>query len=251
MQNQVTWAPTKFVYRKGALRASRDKREVGVGSRLAADLVATFYDVYLPRYARGRLVDLGCGQVPLFEAYRDHVASVVCVDWERTFHSTEHVDVYCDLGATLPFEDEQFDTILLSDVLEHIPGPERLWAEMSRILSRGGHLIMNVPFCYWLHEEPHDYYRYTEFALRRFVEDSGLELVLLRPIGGTPEVLADILAKHLVRVPVLGGSLSAAIQAVTLGLVRTKLGQRASTRTAAKLPLGYFLIATKLGNALA
>ena len=245
MQNQGTWTPSKFVYRNGALRATRDEREVGLGSRLAAELVASLYDAHLARYARGRLVDLGCGKVPLFAAYRDHVSTVTCVDWEGTSHTNDWVDVYCDLAGDLPFEDGSFDTILLSDVLEHIPRPEHLWEEMSRILSPGGHLIMNVPFLYWLHEEPHDYYRYTEFALRRFVESAGMELRLLRAIGGTPEVLADILAKHVVRVPVVGRLIASAVQAGTLGLVRTRLGKRASQRTAAKLPLGYFLIASK------
>ena len=76
----------------------------------------------------------------------------------------------------LPFGDSEFDTIILSDVLEHIPVPEHLWKEMARILSRNGKIIMNVPFYYCLHEAPHDCSRYTEFALRRFVEMSGLRL---------------------------------------------------------------------------
>jgi len=40
MKNQDKWRPTKFVHKNGKLRASRDRREVGVGSRLVADLVA-------------------------------------------------------------------------------------------------------------------------------------------------------------------------------------------------------------------
>ena len=104
----------------------------------------------------------------------------------------------------LPFDDNEFDTIILSDVLEHIPVPEQLWNEMTRILAHNGKIIMNVPFYYWLHEEPYDYYRYTEFALRRYVEMSALNLILLEPLGGAPEVMADIFAKNISLLPKLG-----------------------------------------------
>ena len=93
----------------------------------------------------------------------------ICVVLENTLHKSEYLDFECDMKKVLPFMDGELDTIILSDVLEQIPQPEHLWKEMSRILSIGGKIIMNVPFYYWLHEGPHDYYRYTEFALRRFV----------------------------------------------------------------------------------
>ena len=56
---------------------------------------------------------------------------------------------------------------------------------------------MNVPFYYWLHERPHDYYRYTEYALRRFAETAGFNFLLIKTLGGVPEIIADILAKNL------------------------------------------------------
>jgi SAM-dependent methyltransferase len=147
----------------------------------------------------------------------------------------------------LPFEPASFDTIILSDVLEHIPGPDHLWSEMSRILAPGGHLLLNVPFLYWLHEEPHDSYRYTEFALRRFATNAGLEVDVLKPIGGTPELLADLAAKHLIRVRLVGRSLAALIQGGIFAFGKTGLGRKASRRTSAKFPLGYFMVAAKPG----
>ncbi|HRF81361.1 MAG TPA: methyltransferase domain-containing protein, partial [Flavobacteriales bacterium] len=76
-----------------------------------------------------------------------------------------------------------FDTIILSDVLEHIRKPEALVKEMYRILAPGGQVIMNVPFYYGLHEQPFDYYRYTQFALRAITEDAGFAVVELEAIG--------------------------------------------------------------------
>ena len=204
MRNKAAWHPSKYVVKNGVLRGSRDRAEVSVGSRLFTDLIALVYERSLPTHARGRLLDLGCGKVPLYMAYREFVTENICVDWQNTLHKNEYLDHECDLTAALPFDDVSFDTIILSDVLEHIPQPELLWTEMARLLAPGGKLLMNVPFYYWLHEQPHDYYRYTEFGLRRFVDLAGLRLLELKSLGGAPEIMADIFAKNVQRVPHVG-----------------------------------------------
>ena len=245
MKNRDTWKPSKYVYRNGKLIASRDPKEVGIGSRLITNLIAEFYNNNLQQHAKGRLLDLGCGEVPLFHAYKDHVTDNICVDWENTPHKNVHLDFECDLTKTLPFQNEEFDTIILSDVLEHIAQPEHLWAEMFRILSTDGKVIMNVPFYYWLHETPHDYYRYTAFALQRFVEISGLKLIQLDCIGGAPEIMADIFAKNILRVPKIGHSLALFSQYLIFAFIKTKFGNKVSAATKANFPLGYFLVAQK------
>jgi SAM-dependent methyltransferase len=245
MKNRDKWQPSKYIIKNGKLVASRDKKEVGVGSRLITDLIAGFYDKYLRLYAKGKLLDLGCGKVPLFTAYKDYVTGNICVDWENTKHKNEYLDFECDLTKLLPFEDKEFDTIILSDVLEHIFQPEHLWKEMSRILSINGTVIMNAPFFYCLHERPYDYYRYTEFSLRLFVENAGLSLVRLEPIGGTPEILADIFAKHVQFIPFMGNGLAIAIQYTTELFIKTTLGKKISKATSQAFPLGYFLVAEK------
>lgn len=244
MKDPGSWRPSKFVYRRGKLMASRDADEVAVGSRLMVDRVARCYDANLRRHAKGRLADLGCGTVPLYRAYADLVTEVVCVDLGGTPHA-RHLDVECDLNEPLPFADRTFDTIVLSDVLEHIARPETLWAEMARILAPEGEILMNVPFYYWIHAGPHDYYRYTGFALRRFVESAGLELVQLDVIGGALEVLADVVAKNFALVPLVGHPVAAAVQWATDAVSATRLGRKISRVTGATFPFGYFLIARK------
>lgn len=167
MRNKESWKPSKFIYKKGRLTATKDPAELAIHSRLIADITAKNYEHLLSKYAHGKLLDLGCGKVPLYAAYRDHVEENICVDWENSLHQNEFLDFNCDLTQNLKFNDGEFDTIILSDVLEHIPEPQRLWDEMARILAPDGVIIMNVPFFYFLHELPHDYYRYTEYALRR------------------------------------------------------------------------------------
>ena len=243
MRNRGDWKPSKFVYRRGHLRASLDNAEVSISSRLVVDLVAGLYEKLMPGYARGRLLDLGCGKVPLLSLYEHSVQAVTCVDWEHSLHSNQFVDCECDLSEDLPFEDGEFDTVLLSDVLEHIPNPGHLVSEIARVLSVGGTVILNVPFYYSVHEAPYDYFRYTEFALRMLMKHAGLTERVLLPIGGIPEIMGDLVAKSLVRVPVCGRICARVVQWIVLHFVRTRLGRKLSVATSTAFPLGYFVVA--------
>lgn len=245
MKNQSSWKPSKFVYKKGTLRASRNPDEVGICSTLIADLIANLYQENLPHHATGRLLDLGCGKVPLYEAYKDHISENVCVDWANSLHKNPYLDLEYDITQPLPFKDEEFDTIILSDVLEHIPEPDDLWNEMARILTAEGKIIMNVPFYYWLHEKPHDYYRYTEFALRRFAEKYGMKVIVLRAVGGVPEIIADVLAKTTFKIPLIGGFFARSVQWLTYIFLKTRIGKKISSKSSAVFPLGYFLVVQK------
>ena len=210
------------------------------------DRIAHAYDAQLKVHVRGKLIDLGCGKIPLYEAYKDYVTDHVCVDWANSAHMNEHLDYECDLTKGLPFDEEAFDTIILSDVLEHIPEPDLLWLEIARILAPRGKIIMNVPFFYWIHEHPYDYYRYTEYALRRFVDRVGMRVVLLKPIGGAPEILTDIFAKALVRLPFVGKLSCTCLQALMTGLLATRIGKKISQITEKDFPLAYIMVAEKV-----
>lgn len=241
MRSPQSWRPTKFELRGGHLRGSRNAAELGVGSRLVADLVAGLYARDLPKHVRGRLLDLGCGKVPLYGTYRDLASAVTCIDWS----DDTHVDLVCDLSQPLPLGDASFDTVVVSDVMEHLPDPALAWREIARVLAPGGTLLLNVPFLYPIHAHPHDHFRYTCFALDRFARGSGLEPVTLEPVGGLIEVLADISGKALARLPVIGPALAAAQQALASAFVRTSLGRRLLVATARNYPLGYFLVAVR------
>lgn len=208
------------------------------------DAVARVYGEQLPLHAQGRLLDLGCGAVPLYGVYKGLVREVTCVDWAPG-DPVDHLDMCCDLSQPLPLPDASYDTIILSDVLEHIPEPALLWREMARVLAPGGKIVMNVPFFYWLHAHPHDYYRYTNFALERFVRHGGLQLLLIRPLGGVLEVLSDLGAKLLAKIPLLGKPMALCIQAAAGAFGRTDAGARVASVSARHFPLGYFLVAQK------
>ncbi|HUF81074.1 MAG TPA: methyltransferase domain-containing protein [Burkholderiales bacterium] len=239
MRHPERWKPTKFVNYRGRWQGSRDTRELSVASRLAGDLVAEAYARDLPLHVAGRLLDLGCGKAPLHGMLCPHVQDSCCADWPGSRHGSEHVDVFLDLNRPLPFRDCCFRTVLLSDVLEHVYRPLALWREINRVLETGGKLVGNTPFLYWIHEAPHDYYRYTEHALARMAGDAGFRVLVLEPMGGPAAVAADLLAKQLAPLRWIGRYLAQAVQAAA-----PRRAARGSAMT-----LGYFMVAEKAGPA--
>jgi SAM-dependent methyltransferase len=241
MRNEQAWAPTKFVQVDRRWRASRDPKEIAIASRLIGDLTVRQYQKAIERYAAGRLVDLGCGKAPLYGIYRGKVDSVVCVDWGRSLHGTDFVDHEMDLNRPLAFADRLFDTVLATDVLEHIREPATFWSEMARICKVGGHVILGTPFLYWIHEYPHDYARYTKYSLISECQRNRLEILFLKEYGGSPEVLCDIILKRMENWAKIC-SMMDRISRIILALPPTK---KCSKRSREKFPLGYCLVAAK------
>lgn len=193
MKLKSQWHPTKFEWRQGRWRSARTSG----GSRLMGDLQVASYDRAIRSYARGRLLDLGCGNAPLAGLYRDFTDSYVWADWPNSMHQEFEVDLQLDLNRPLPISEAEYDTVLLSDVLEHIEEPDLLFGEVARILRPRGSLIVGVPFLYWIHEEPHDHHRYTRYKLASFGRKHGLEPIEISEVGGGIDTWIDLTAKIL------------------------------------------------------
>ncbi|HEY3832842.1 MAG TPA: methyltransferase domain-containing protein [Acidimicrobiia bacterium] len=242
MTKRVGWRPSKFMFKGDRLQPAP---ATPGSSYLVAALVADFYAHAIPSHARGRLGDLGCGAAPLYELYEPHAQSVVWIDWPNSLHENRALDAACDLNVGVPVRDAAFDTIIVSDVLEHLRRPEVAWAELLRTLAPGGTILGNAPFLYWVHEAPYDFHRYTEHALRASVEDAGGRIELLDAMGGSADVFADFVGKHIGAIPVVGQPLARMLAHVTLAFGRTRYGTRLRASTRAKFPLGYTWVVRK------
>jgi len=64
-------------------------------------------------------------------------------------------------------EEEEFDLILCMYVLEHVFDVGAAVENMRRALKPGGRLVISVPHVYPYHDEPIDFWRFTEHSLRR------------------------------------------------------------------------------------
>jgi SAM-dependent methyltransferase len=56
--------------------------------------------------------------------------------------------------------------------------------EIGRTLKPGGKLLLSVPFFYPLHDEPHDYFRYTPYGIKEILSKVGFKMIDMVPQGG-------------------------------------------------------------------
>jgi SAM-dependent methyltransferase len=122
---------------------------------------------------KGRVLDLGCGTSPYKADILKVADEYIGVDWENSLHDQSNVNVFADLCKPLPFEDNYADTIVSFQVMEHLPEPLLFLQESFRILKSDGAILITVPFMWHVHEEPHDYFRYTKYGLEYILNKAG------------------------------------------------------------------------------
>jgi hypothetical protein len=57
------------------------------------------------------------------------------------------------------------DVITCFEVLEHIKEPQKAINNLYKFSNKKTKLLFSVPFNFPIHDEPHDYYRYTKYGL--------------------------------------------------------------------------------------
>ena len=141
-------------------------------------------------YAHGPLLDLGCGTKPYEIMFAPHVCEHVGCD---VVQSSEHrVDVICQANE-LAFEDATFDTILSTQVIEHVADHGGLISEAYRLLRKNGVFIVSGPMYWPLHEEPYDFFRFTEHGFRFLLESAGFSVVEILQNGGQWALCGQVL----------------------------------------------------------
>lgn len=91
-------------------------------------------------------------------------------------HCDSIIDVFYD-GKRLPFHDNIFDSIICSEVFEHLFKIEEILLELNRVLKKKGTFLITCPFVWPLHEIPYDYARYTPYALEYLLNNSGFKII--------------------------------------------------------------------------
>lgn len=172
-----------------------------------------------------RLLDIGSGpgcvgrfkpipQTIVYGIDHDRRATQLAAQWE-------HV-LLCDLDQErLPYRDGSFEGVLAKDVLEHLLRPWRMMAEIHRVLTPGGRLLINVPMprssVVW-----NDYTHvrgFTRRALRQLCEDTGFTVLQISPMGGLPGFGRLNLIEWLPRIfslPLIGERLGVSYEALVL-----------------------------------
>ena len=149
-------------------------------------LIYDIGDAWLSRFTdcyRGHLYDLGCGEMPYKNWLLNYADQYTGVDWGSSLHDLK-ADILGDLNEALPIESEVADTVMSLSVMEHLREPQVFLNEAHRILKLGGSMVLQVPFMWWVHEAPYDFYRYTRYGLQYMFEKAGFTDISIYPTTG-------------------------------------------------------------------
>lgn len=151
----------------------------------------------------GDVLDLGCGEMPYREWMLRFCKTYTGIDWSSTPHKLR-ADVVADLNRPIPLEADIADTIVSISTLEHLNNPANLLNESYRLLRPGGVLVLQVPFMWHVHEAPFDYFRFTQYGLRKLAEDANFSQIEIRIMSGvwtTVALKVNYQIRRLVRGP--------------------------------------------------
>lgn len=129
-------------------------------------------------YIRGIVLDAGSGEGRRYKSF-------------FKFDKYITLDIRPESGAdivgsveNIPLENGSVDSIISTQVLEHIENPAKAVSEFYRVLKPGGHCLVTAPQLNELHEEPHDYFRFTKYGLEELFKNAGFKTILIERRGG-------------------------------------------------------------------
>lgn len=138
----------------------------------------------------GRVLDVGAGS---FSRYKDLFSfeEYVCMDIEPG----DNVDMVGRI-EDIPSKNNSFDSIVCTQVLGDIYDLQKAFGELYRVLKPNGVLLVTESLFDPLHDEPHDFWRFTEHSFRRLAEDAGLKVAVIEPRGGYRSVMTQLKARY-------------------------------------------------------
>ena len=160
---------------------SKFLKKIGLTSKITRRELGKFVGKYRDS---GLTLDLGCGSA----YYKKYFPNRIGFD----IQPGPNVDVVGDIH-NLPFEDEKFDNILCTEVLEHLHSPQIAISEIKRVLKNNGKIILTTRFIFPLHEIPNDYYRFTKYGLKYLFKD--WEIIELKEETDTLTTMAVLLQR--------------------------------------------------------
>lgn len=176
------------------LRKRRNSYRANVirGDFFVVSHIKKFITKSLKKYIKDKHIigDVGCGEQPFRKMIEGFGGKYVGVDLAQ--NSQNSVDIIGSI-TNLPVEDNYFDIILCSEVLEHVFDLEKGLKELFRSLKPGGILILTIPFNYPLHEEPFDYYRFTSYWLKEKITSIDRKILAIEKGGNEFELIATVI----------------------------------------------------------
>ncbi|MEI6058824.1 MAG: methyltransferase domain-containing protein [archaeon] len=132
-----------------------------------------------------KVLDAGAGPCPYNHFFK-----------HCNYEATDFFDPYKILDFTctiekIPRKDNSYDTILSTEVLEHVEDPQKVIGEFYRVLKKKGKLFLTAPQGWKIHQEPYNYFYFTRYGLELMLKKAGFKKFKITPKGGYFWLLSD------------------------------------------------------------
>lgn len=198
----------------------------------------------------GMILDVGCGMKPYKSLLNASGSTYYGTDYPLTMKGSYGKSTKADFfseSTLLPFNNNTFDTLLSTQMLEHVSDPKKVIQEMGRVLKPGGIMILSAPMTWPLHEEPYDFFRYTLHGLRHLLQKANFEILDEIPRGNNFTTMAQMLLDT--QLDNTSQSFPKRLYSVILSLVVNQLCSVINLfQPAQRLCLGWVMVAKKMSD---
>lgn len=195
-------------------------------------------------YLKPKLLDIGCGHMPLKVELEKKVGLYDTLDVENRTDNVTYIGSVLDMHM-IPADN--YESVICLAVLEHVPDPFKAASEIHRILKKNGIFILSVPHMSRLHELPRDYFRYTEFGVRELLEKNGFQILRMEKSGTLLSYLTHQLSTvligltwHIPLIKQLVFFLNKTFIVLPFSWIDSKLMKKSL------MPMNYFCVAQKI-----
>jgi SAM-dependent methyltransferase len=147
-------------------------------------LLRKAYEKLIPQLLKNNtqynILDYGCGVRPYEYLFENNIKKYIGVD----IGDNPKADINIQPGDKLPVNDNEFDLVLSSQVLEHVLEVDQYMNECNRILKKDGYLLISTHGTWQYHASPYDFNRWTYIGLKHLIEKHDFKVLSITPVLG-------------------------------------------------------------------
>jgi len=183
------------LYSAGAYRGDSGKRFIGL-VETAISCSRQLRRKRIEKYkGKGRILDIGCGRGVFLDIMRKHGWNVAGTEHNKetaeSIIKNYNINIVTGDSEDWGFPPGSFDVVTINHVLEHLSAPENAIGKCSRILRKGGLLVVAAPDIkslqstigkhLWFHLDiPYHIYHFSEKGLSSLIKKHGFHLLKVR-----------------------------------------------------------------------
>jgi len=143
-------------------------------------------------YVKGDVLDVGSGR---FDRYSDLFK---CKKYIKLDVNQESKPDIIGSAEKIPLDNQSIDSIVCTQVLGDVKDLNRAISEFFRVLKPGGVVLLTESFAAAIHDEPNDFWRFTDFSLKYLFENNGFEIKGIDRRGGFWASLSQSKIRYLI-----------------------------------------------------